>query len=204
MQNELYCYNERDDDGYIPPNSGNPDSMACLTEDKFVMTSEMQNHSENEMYAKHTSEYIQPMKKATYSDNFWPFDSMDAVTDGIQGKDYNYLFESLHLEGSDNYESSSDNKYYRNDPAVHSVTNFEQNDVNPFHFETTENKDFSRECCEDDTGREERGTTDDKLIPSIDMEEYEVFNLRIIHRRNRCLCLIFLKEFTIFHWLSNI
>lgn len=193
MQNELYCYNERDD-GYIPPGSGNPDSMACLTEDKFVMTSEMQNHGENEMYAKHMSEYVQPMQKANYSDNLWPLDSMDTVTDGTIGKDYNYLVESLHLEGSDNYDSGSDDKYYRDDPAVHSVTNVEQNDVNPFHFETTENEDFSRECCEDGTGREESGATDDKLISSINMEEYEVFNLRIIHRKNRFLCLIFFER----------
>lgn len=191
MQNELYCSNERDDDGYIPPDSGNSDSMACLNEDKFVMISEMQKHSENEIYAKHTSEYGQT---ANYSDNLWPFDSMDTVTDGIQGRDHTYLPESLHLEGSDNYESGSDNKYYRDDPAVHSVTNLEQNDVNPFHFETTENKDLSRECCEDDTGREESGASDDKLISSIDMEEYEVFNLRIIHRKNRCLILIYFKR----------
>ncbi|XP_074382703.1 uncharacterized protein LOC141724445 isoform X1 [Apium graveolens] len=185
MQNEHYCYNERDDDGYIPPDSGNADSMACLNEDKFVMTSEMQDHSENEIYAKLISEYAQPMKKVNYSDNLWPFDSMDTVTDGIQGKDYDYLLESLHLEGSDKYESGADNKYNHYDPEVHSVTNLEQNDVNPFHSETTENKDLSRECCEDDTGREESDATDDKLISSIDMEEYEVFNLRIIHRKNR-------------------
>ncbi|KAK1365028.1 LAMMER dual specificity kinase [Heracleum sosnowskyi] len=184
MQNEQYCYNERDD-GYMPPGSGNPDSMACLTEDKFLMTSEMQNHSQNEMCGKYTSDYVQPMKRANYSDNLWPFDSMEIVTDGIKGKDYNHLVESLHLEGSDDNESGSDNKSYRDDPAVHSVTNVEQNEVNPFYFETTENKDFGRECCEDETGREESGATDDKLIPSIDMEEYEVFNLRIIHRKNR-------------------
>lgn len=193
MQNELYCYNERDD-GYMPPGSGNSDSIGSPTEDKFVMTSEKQNNSDNEIYAKHTSEYVQPIQKANYSDNLWPFDSMDIATDGTQIKDYHNLVESFHLEGSDNHDSGSDSRHYCDDPAIHSVTNDEQSDLNPFHFETTENKDVSKECCEDDTTIVDSGATYDKLISSIDTEDHEVFNLRIIHRKNRCLCLIFFKS----------
>lgn len=234
MQNDLYWYKEKEEDYVMPPSLGNSDSYAGPSEDKFVMTFQMQNESD----LKHESERFQSIGKINHSDNLWPFDSMDNVKDGIQDKDYYNLDESVHLEGGVKNDKNSffDHNFYGGDPAVHSLMNGKESGMDFFHFEVTgdrpnectlaqenetdksdvfedfkstsilhnpvfdkgsyadtngnseanDDKEVSRGSYEHDPAGDEGGCgAGDELIYSTNEEDYEVFNLRIIHRKNR-------------------
>lgn len=243
MQNDLYWYKEKEEDYVMPPSMGNLDTFAGPSEDKYVMTFEMQNESGS---LQHETEIFLSTGKTNHSDNLWPFDSMDSVKDGGQDKDYYNLDDSVHLDGAvkDDKNILFDHDIYGEYPVVHGLMTRKEKGEDFFLHGVTRNRPnerilamengtdknnvyedfksttimhnpvFEKGSYADTSGNDEanydkeigRGSLEhesaddeggevagDELIHSTIEEDYEVFNLRIIHRKNRFVTLQFPK-----------
>ncbi|KAF5959666.1 hypothetical protein HYC85_000875 [Camellia sinensis] len=91
MQNDLYWYNEKDEDYIVPPHFGRPDSIICPSEDKFVMTLETGKQI-SQLGLIHMSEGFQTVDKSNYLGKPWSFNvsSLDEII-GVQVTDYHHF-----------------------------------------------------------------------------------------------------------------
>ncbi|KAM6582456.1 hypothetical protein CsatB_009458 [Cannabis sativa] len=59
MQNDLFWYNEKDDGNFMTPSFEGPDFFGCPSEDKFIMTSDMDRQWENPLdLNNHSKEFL--------------------------------------------------------------------------------------------------------------------------------------------------
>uniref|UniRef100_A0A5B6YTN0 Putative dual specificity protein kinase CLK1 isoform X1 n=1 Tax=Davidia involucrata TaxID=16924 RepID=A0A5B6YTN0_DAVIN len=99
MQNDLYWYNEKDEDYAMPPYFGRPDTFGCPSEDKYVMTLQTEKQSDSQLGLNHISEGFQSVERNDL-DKPWPFNvsSMDYANED-QVTCYYHLDEKVKVEG---------------------------------------------------------------------------------------------------------
>lgn len=258
MQNEPYWYNEKDDDYFMTPNFEGPDFFGSQSEDKFVMTAEMENQHDNSSGLDFNYEEFRLegndgyMDKAclynhssegdgnvTYSKGYCQVDNNDKFEAELEGKGekqiVSYGCEVPFCKGCDGSGESCSG-----DPTNFSYPSLKEIHLNDFHLkivgditsfdsalELTENQsfdyytkndssegykcpydltikvaemdlpngldnyearaggDFTEECQDPEIAADGEDATDDELLKYSQVEEYEVFDLRIIHRKNR-------------------
>lgn len=233
MQNDLWWYNEKDEDYPLPPHFGRSDSFTCPSEDKFVMTLETGKQIDSQLDFSNISEGFHTVENL---DKPWPFtvSSTDDVH-GVQCMECDHLNEIVQNERSvengkeectlyscsaPNFICCSEAGIFGTDPKDRSLGCLKVDDVN--NCERSSNNDCAEEFKvtadlhvsvaekdllpheKDDYGGgnetkvaatshepevdadEEDGVIDDQLLMlDANEDEYEVFDLRIIHRKNR-------------------
>ncbi|KAI4306465.1 hypothetical protein L6164_029740 [Bauhinia variegata] len=257
MQNEPYWYNEKDDDQFMTPNFEGPNFFGSQSEDKFVMTSEMENQHENSQGLSHGYEGFQLeenddcMDKSclfnhsladdeneTYLKEYSHMDKKDQNEGGLKEKpekkilaygcevpfckcyagtgescngdpaDYSYPsmkdipgdFHSKVVGDISSYDSASqkninqtfdyhtNNGYTKGFKSSYDLTLVfpETNLPNGLDsYEVRDTGDLTEECQEPEIAPDGGDATDDELLKYTQEDEYELFDLRIIHRKNR-------------------
>ncbi|PIN06582.1 LAMMER dual specificity kinase [Handroanthus impetiginosus] len=197
MQNDLFWYKEKDEDYAMPPFFGDRDFDDNPSEDKYVTSVQRGEYTENLVTNKHF-------------ESRW-----EKNLDNKAFKDYYELDQHFRLEGSvytgdpiehklgdlkviDDNKLSDTTFSFRRDYTYDSVGRFDNTD--DFHTVKKDSRPNENENYEfiydqalggephepkvavDDDG----GTISDELLKYETKEEdYEIFNLRIIHRKNR-------------------
>ncbi|EEF28999.1 ATP binding protein, putative [Ricinus communis] len=131
LQNDFYWYDEKDEGNFMTPSFNALDYLGGPSEDKFVMTSETVNQSENSL--------------------------------GLYGNT-----EEFEVEANDDYLDQ---------PCL-----FNMKSSKDKIGEANEEADELRATEEEEDGEV---NTNDLLMLDAQEDEYEVFDLRIIHRKNR-------------------
>ncbi|KAL1348278.1 hypothetical protein HN51_024252 [Arachis hypogaea] len=261
MQNEPYWYNEKDEDYFMTPNFEGPDFFGNQSEDKFVMTAEMENQHDNplslafdhkksglegnesnDMYMDKVCLYNHSSGRdgnATYSKGYSLVDDnkdFEAESEGMTKKQIvSYGCEVPFCKGCDgsgepcngdpmNFSYPSLKEIHLNDfhlKVVGDISSFgsalEHTENGSFNYYTKKEKsegyedpfditikvaetdlpkgvdnhearddgDFAEECQDPDIAADGEVATDDELLKYTQEDEYEVFDLRIIHRKNR-------------------
>ncbi|XP_020962930.1 uncharacterized protein LOC107607991 isoform X2 [Arachis ipaensis] len=260
MQNEPYWYNEKDEDYFMTPNFEGPDFFGNQSEDKFVMTAEMENqhdnplslafdHKKSRLEGNESNDSYMEMRlynhssvrngNATYSKGYSlvvdnkdfevesegktekqivfygcevPFrKGCDGSGEPCNGDPTNFSYPSLkeihlndfHLKvvgdisffGSalEHAENGSFNYYTKKDKSVGYEDPFDitikvaETDLpkGVDNHEARDDGDFTEECQDPDIAADGEVATDDELLKYTQEDEYEVFDLRIIHRKNR-------------------
>lgn len=253
MQNEPYWYTEKDDDFFMTPDFEGPDFFTCQTEDKFVMTADMENQHHNSLDFDHNYEELQLagngcyMDKAclcnhssigdenvTYSKGYYHVDNKDQFEGEIEGKaEKNTVSCNCEVSFCKSRPGSGDS--YGGDPTNFSYPDLKEIHLNDFHlkpagdinsvnqsfdyytknvtgegykgpydltikvsetdlpngldpYETRDDLEFDEECHDPKVASVGEDPNDDELLKYIQEDEYEVFDLRIIHRKNRFAC----------------
>ncbi|KAL4575013.1 hypothetical protein LXL04_021853 [Taraxacum kok-saghyz] len=188
LQNDLNWYTERDDDYAMPPSFDNSDPFSGPTEDKFVTISEKDN------LEPFLNPIFHPFDQTNDPDKPWPLTSIGYVKDGVKVTDYydlhgNYIdkgtgfkdFQETETECKSDVCSSCLKENKRTCDCgiirVSNNTHEAQNEVGheDVDFIVKKDVDFKEGNADDN-----HATSGDHL-----MDEYEVFDLRIIHRKNR-------------------
>ncbi|KAF7830939.1 dual specificity tyrosine-phosphorylation-regulated kinase 2-like isoform X2 [Senna tora] len=200
MQNEAYWYDEKDDENFMTPSFEVPDFFSCQSEDKFVMTSQTANWHENPLSISYVSEGFQIegnddcMDKAClFTRSFEGDENVTCLTDyccedkegQLEGE---FLEKEIHLNGthskvvakfsaSENTMSQTFDYFTNNDICKGSKGSYDLN--------VKDGRELSEECQESDGVADGENITDDELLKYTHEDNYEVFDLRIIHRKNR-------------------
>ncbi|KAI9072465.1 hypothetical protein K1719_045577 [Acacia pycnantha] len=196
MQNELSWYNEKDDDNFMTPHFEGPDFFSSPTEDKFIMTSssDMDNQQENPQNLNHISEGFQSEENGDFVDKTClPFNEKDQLRARLLEKEIHLNDSHSKVAGkfsgydSSDLANSTDQKldFYRsNDISKGNKDSYdltiEVDDEINSNLEARHDK--AEEFHESDDAAD---ITDDELVKYIPEDDYEVFDLRIIHRKNR-------------------
>lgn len=196
MQNDLFWYKERDEEYGMPPLCGDTDFDDDPSEDKFIMamqTGQPIEEEEQSKYSLMSQRDLASMENLTYK----------------PCTDYYGLSKNFRIEESDKKREENCNDYSCsaplcaccNDPADYCLENLQVTDItdrqyiefNDFEKNSqsneNENSDFNDDKMVAGEPRaldEEGGAiSDELLIFDTKEDEYEIFNLRIIHRKNR-------------------
>ncbi|KAJ1426362.1 Serine/threonine-protein kinase, active site [Sesbania bispinosa] len=255
MQNEPYWYNEKDDDYFMTPSFEGPDFFGCQSEDKFVMTAEMENQQHNSLDLDYNYEELQlegndgymdkaclfnPSsvgdEKVTYSKGCCHVDNKDQFDVELEGKaekhtdtvayscevplckscpgsggdscsgdpnlkeihlndfelkvvrDINSFDSALEHTGNQSFDYYTKNDSSEGFKGPYDLT-IEVDEIDlPNGLDTYEPPDvrgLDQECQDPEIAADGEDATDDELLKYIQEDEYEVFDLRIIHRKNR-------------------
>ncbi|GMP69420.1 hypothetical protein CsSME_00028691 [Camellia sinensis var. sinensis] len=181
VQNHQNWNNEKDEEYSAPFHFGRSDSFIWPSEDKFVMTLELEKQIDSQMGLNRTLEGFQTVERNIYLDKAWPFSlsSMDDVN-GIQVTNYHHFEE--------NFQEGILEKEKDQDPKDHTFIDLK--DFLPNRNDEYEGRNDTKVVGEphepDGAADEEESVTADQLLMhDTNAEEYEVFNLRIVHRKNR-------------------
>ncbi|XP_054793282.1 DYRK-family kinase pom1-like isoform X2 [Prosopis cineraria] len=196
MQNESYWCNEKDDDNFMTPSFEGPDFFGSPTEDKFITTSEMDNQHANLLSLSYISEGLQSeqngdcIDKTCLPNNLFERDrsvsySKDHCSVGEEDQLESGLLEKdIHLNAMnqtfDFYIGNKD--AWKGNKDSYDLT-IEVAEINS--LEARDDRVLTEEYLESDGAADEADITDDELIKYIPEDDYEVFELRIIHRKNR-------------------
>ncbi|XP_074287209.1 uncharacterized protein LOC141612352 [Silene latifolia] len=205
MQTDLW-YDDKDDGPYMTPSFGGLDPFGCPTEDKFVMTSETGTLSKNPFSFNRLSEG----SEGSDSRFEYPFQSHDIRIENIdngQVKDYYHLDDELNPQVgirweldragySDVEDIDSKLKEFSLKDSVQepdgsrNIYEAEKQEllvVNRYDFGPGDCKELVTSSEEPNAAVNEPEGTAPEEIPywEANEDEYEVFDLRIIHRKNR-------------------
>ncbi|KAK4277824.1 hypothetical protein QN277_015759 [Acacia crassicarpa] len=194
MQNEQYWYNEKDDDNFMTPNFEGPDFFSSPT-DKFIMTSsEMDNQQENPQNLSHISEGFQSEENGDFVDKTClPFNEKDQLKarllekeihlndshSKVAGKFSGYDSSALANSMDQHFDFYTSNDISKGNKDSYDLTIEVDDEINS-NLEDQDDK--AEEFHESDDAAD---ITDDELVKYIPEDDYEVFDLRIIHRKNR-------------------
>ncbi|KAI3778025.1 hypothetical protein L2E82_06988 [Cichorium intybus] len=177
MQNDLNWYTERDEDYAMPPLFDNSDPFSGPTEDKFVTTSEKENQNEN--LQPFLDPMLDPFEQTNYLVKPWPLTSIGYVKDGVKITNY-YDIDGNGINLKDFQETDTaleeikrncDCNLVGGSDNTHELKNqVGQKDVD-FNADKVKEGDAS--------------IINNDLLMHGNEDEYEVFELRIIHRKNR-------------------
>lgn len=197
IQNDYYWNEEKDEDDFFSPIFNGPDFFSCQTEDKFITTSEF----EDPMSLHQKSEEYQMEGCVDYFDKPCVFNMVGVNGEnGIQDKRRNF---DEKMENGFDYGG-----FYDQDPnsflfkmrngddwlqGFKCSSDFTQKKSETDHFLPDIIDSFGAEDAEENGELDspkaaadgEVNDTDDLAMYNSHEDEYEVFNLRIIHRKNR-------------------
>lgn len=211
MQNDLYWYDEKDEGCFMTPCfKGSADSSNCPSEDKFVMTLGTEKRCEKASSGlNHRSEEF--VSSVNYLDKACVYNvsSMDD-DDQIKMADHNhslrprdgaydcsmYLFKCCReIDSVSENKRNSCTDYCIKRNSVDDLTGERERRTSGSHIQVDEKDCYrDRNCNYYEVGEshepeaavdEQEDTTPDEIPIDIHEDEYEVFNLRIIHRKNR-------------------
>ncbi|KAK9742347.1 hypothetical protein RND81_03G165800 [Saponaria officinalis] len=211
MQTDLW-YDDKEDGPYMTPSLGGSDPFGCPTEDKFVMTSENGNLSRNPFSFNRLSEGSEESDTRFEYPFQSPKISVENVDNG-QVKDCYQLDENVYREvgirrnlGLDDFDSELKESILKElefKLSKQSLSDVEL-DGSKSIYEANNHKSLIINRYDYDIGggnpeevfksseepriavNEEEGITPEE-IPYLETneDEYEVFDLRIVHRKNR-------------------
>ncbi|XP_076942259.1 uncharacterized protein LOC143612075 [Bidens hawaiensis] len=155
MQNDLNWYREKDEDYAMPSSFDNFDPFSGQSEDKFVMTNEKENQNDNL-----DLDFDPLLDKSNRLDKVWP--------------------TSIGYLDDDVLDIKNNNKSCDDDIVGDSIS--KRNRV--LQNKTCE-KDVFDQNSDYNAAKVDEGDAVDELLTNGNEDEYEVFDLRIIHRKNR-------------------
>ncbi|KAI3809143.1 hypothetical protein L1987_25113 [Smallanthus sonchifolius] len=162
MQNDLNWYREKDEDYAMPSCfEYNSDPFRGPSEDKFVMTFEKENQNDNLEL-----DFDPLLEKSNRLDKVWPA-SVGYLEDGVKG----IVLNDLDVE---EYNKTYDDDLVGDSKRTHELQN----------KTCGKDVDFDLYSGYDAAKVDEGGAVDVSLMNGNE-DEYEVFDLRIIHRKNR-------------------
>ncbi|XP_054788177.1 uncharacterized protein LOC129294089 isoform X1 [Prosopis cineraria] len=258
MQNEPYWYNEKDDDDFMTPSFEGPEFFGGQSEDKFILTSEMENQHENLLENNYKSEAFQVERNGDCMERLCLYNRSDVGNENVTClKDYCHADKKEQLEGGlvrevenptfvNNCDvpfskySAGSGESCSGDPGNDSYLSLKEIHLNDLHLKvvgdssstdsapehsmnqtfdfypnSNGNKgykapydltikvaetdlpngltrykakdcgEFTEECLDPENAADGEDVTDDELLKYTHEDEYEVFDLRIIHRKNR-------------------
>ncbi|KAK6121887.1 hypothetical protein DH2020_044371 [Rehmannia glutinosa] len=184
MQNDLFWYKEKDEDFAMPHLFGDGDFYGDSSEDKYVTTVQ-------------TGEHIEDLVAYNFiSDGSIKYVESRSEWENLKDKAYKDYYELGELFRLDQSDKSTKN--FARDSTCDWVGGFDNTDE--FHTikkDDQQNENDSYEFIYDDVfagenhepeaaANEESGAiSDELLIYDTKEDDYEIFNLRIIHRKNR-------------------
>ncbi|XP_010534602.1 PREDICTED: probable serine/threonine protein kinase IRE3 isoform X2 [Tarenaya hassleriana] len=182
--NEFYWQNDngdKEEDEFMSPAFRESDFFICPEEDKFIMSPETDNQYENSRGVYDKSEGSQAETSSDYLDK-------------------PCLLNMLSKSETCN-EEDAENGYDLSDKCTDRERGYlDDDDVDPFLYcydgplgkDDTRTRDQEKGILSDENvddikagTEEEADVADEILLPGIYEDEYEVFDLRIIHRKNR-------------------
>ncbi|XP_071707564.1 uncharacterized protein [Rutidosis leptorrhynchoides] len=161
MQNDINWYKEKDEDYAMPSCFDQLDPFAGPSEDKFVTTLDKENQSENLEFV--FDPILDPLEKANRLDKVWP----TALYNSLKGIDLNDLHDI-----KENINSCDDDRV---EDSKRTLDLFEKD----LDFDL--NRDYNAAKVEEC----DAPATNEESLMNSNEDEYEVFELRIIHRKNR-------------------
>lgn len=177
MQNDLNWYTERDEDYAMPPLFDNSDPFSGPTEDKFVTTSEKENQNEN--LQPFLDPMLDPFEQTNYLVKPWSLTSIGYVKDGVKITDY-YDIDGNGINLKDFQETDMALEEIKGNYDCNLVGGSD-NTHEPKNQVGQKDVDFNADKVkEGDTN-----TINNDLLIHANEDEYEVFELRVIHRKNR-------------------
>ncbi|CAA2957919.1 LAMMER dual specificity kinase [Olea europaea subsp. europaea] len=208
MQNDLFWYKENDEDYAMPPLFVGRDSDGDPSEDKYITTVQIEKPFADQVdYSFISEEYT------NYSEKGLPLTSVENVKDEAY-KDHYDLNYDFRLEQSDEKHGEhckhlkvvdandvqfrhsrgqpvdSQNDFTKRKSTYDWVGGFNTKDNIPNehdNFEIKNDEVIAGEPCESEAAADEEGglISDELLMYDNTEEDYEIFDLRIIHRKNR-------------------
>ncbi|XP_022859090.1 probable serine/threonine-protein kinase clkA [Olea europaea var. sylvestris] len=208
MQNDLFWYKENDEDYAMPPLFVGRDSDGDPSEDKYITTVQIEKPFADQVdYSFISEEYT------NYSEKGLPLMSVENVKDEAY-KDHYDLNYDFRLEQSDEKHGEhckhlkvvdandvqfrhsrgqpvdSQNDFTKRKSTYDWVGGFNTKDNIPNehdNFEIKNDEVIAGEPCESEAAADEEGglISDELLMYDNTEEDYEIFDLRIIHRKNR-------------------
>ncbi|KAL4576143.1 hypothetical protein LXL04_012232 [Taraxacum kok-saghyz] len=178
MQNDIDWYREKNEDYAMPSWFDHSDPFGHPTEDKYVTTLDENNQNENREIV--LDPLLQPLEKTNHLHKVWPT-SVAYLKDGLEVTDFEHHIQSATLCSS--LEGIDLNGKNCVDDLIADSYQDSQNKTTEKDVDFNVNSDYDgevQEFCERDADKVEEG---DAI--AINEEEYEVFDLRIIHRKNR-------------------
>lgn len=191
-RNESYWYNEKDgvdddDDDYdfMTPSFDGPDFFSSPTEDKFItISSEMDNQKGNSQNFSHISDESHSVEENgdCIDKTCLPNNEVDQLKAGLVEKEVHLndcdALANVTMDQTFGFYSSNGISKGNSDSYDLTIKVDEMNDL-----EDRDDKGLTKEC----NGSNDAGdiTDDDELTKYIHEDDYEVFNLRIVHRKNR-------------------
>lgn len=183
MQNDLLWYRENDEDYVMPPLFDGRDFDGDPSEDKFVMSVQTDEPVEDERKHSLTSE----------GRKRWALAPTEFLKCGLD-KDCDELDENFQIEESDQKCKEPCSDYRCN--GVEVVGSNRVYDFNKVEKESQLNEHDDYSLIDDNrimgetqeteaVPDEEAGSINDELLSYEKQEDYEIFNLTIIHRKNR-------------------
>lgn len=199
MQNEPYWYNEKDEDYFMTPCFEGPDFFVCQSEDKFVMTAETEIQQDDSLDLGYNYKEIQIEGNSGYMDK-----ACLCNHSNVGDENENHTFVGHNCEVPFCKSCSGLGESCSEDPMNFSYPNLKEihlNDINSFDltikvvetdisngidtYEERNDLELNEECQDPAVVADGEDVTDDELLKYIQEDEYEVFELRIIHRKNR-------------------
>ncbi|KAK4579529.1 hypothetical protein RGQ29_029268 [Quercus rubra] len=183
LQNDLFWYDEKDNGDFMTPSYEGPDFFGCPSEDKFVMTSENKKQRAGGFYGGNPADYRNLSSKETDLNDIQlefvgdiPADCDSAAQHKINKTTYSVKRGSTNdwvedCKGSPDFHIKVAEK------------DFVPNGIESYEFE--DSGKVNVEPQEPDAAAEAEDVTDELLMYNTNDDEYEVFDLRIIHRKNR-------------------
>ncbi|PON86597.1 Serine/threonine protein kinase [Trema orientale] len=99
MQNDLFWYNEKDDGDFLSPSFEGPEFFGCPSEDKFIMTSDLDKHWENQSELNKDSKEFQSDVSIDYLDKACHFSVAPAKNESeVPLIDYYHFDNSKQIE----------------------------------------------------------------------------------------------------------
>ncbi|KAI7741057.1 hypothetical protein M8C21_006936, partial [Ambrosia artemisiifolia] len=164
MQNDLNWYRENDEDYAMPSCFDDADPFGGQSEDKFVMTFEKENQNDDLEV-----DFDPLLEKTNRLGKVWPT-SIRYLEDGVKG----IVLDDI-LDTEKNNKSCDDDDLDEDSKRTHELQN------NMCEKDATFGRNGDYDAVKVDEG-------DDAIDVSLmngNEDEYEVFDLRIIHRKNR-------------------
>ncbi|KAI3748853.1 hypothetical protein L6452_12243 [Arctium lappa] len=175
MQNDLNWYSERDQDYAMPSCFHNSDPLGGPTEDKFVMTLEKENQIDDLKLV--FDPILGPLEKTNPLDKACNFIKSATLCSSLEGIDLNGFHDiDIGIKSKDGVSCFEENGRSSDDDLVGDSKTIHEKD-----FEFNLNGEY-------DAVKDEEGDaidTNDESLMNANGDEYEVFDLRIIHRKNR-------------------
>ncbi|XVF24141.1 hypothetical protein REPUB_Repub13aG0101600 [Reevesia pubescens] len=258
MQNDLYWYDEKDEDYFMTPCFAGSDFYDGPSQDKFVTTSETEKQHDNTLSSHNKSEEFQTEAGIDYLDksclfnmacingenevqvmDYYNFDKCNGLEGDVERElkncaygcslplckscerpelydenhvNFNYVssketdLDDLHLKAAGDintdYNIASEHKLNKNlhsakrgsidwidgfkddSNLVHKIA---KKDLLPDAIDCygVEDDEDNGELTEPQAAADEEGNSTDELLMYSNEDEYEIFNLQIIHRKNR-------------------
>ncbi|KAJ0764460.1 putative protein kinase CMGC-DYRK-PRP4 family [Helianthus annuus] len=215
LQNDINWYTERDEDYAMPPSFDNSDPFSGPTEDKFVMSSDKENQDENHQpfidpivdpfgqtnyldkpWPLTSIGYVKDGVKVTdYYDFDGKFVEQDLNGNGINLKDFQEIDTRLRTDAcSSCFEENkiscdcylvgeSKNTHEPKDQTGEKDVDFDLDSNTEDNFERSLQEHHESDATKVKEG--DRDATNDELLIYANEDDYEVFELRIVHRKNR-------------------